>query len=79
MIQIMETNILMATGIFGRCETCLKNLYHYICALNCSPKASRFISPKAIEKAPDGSKLQSFCLITFDVKLKSSRKNIFIY
>lgn len=43
MVRIMAQSINMATGIFGRCETCLKNLYKSVCALNCSPKQSEFM------------------------------------
>lgn len=60
MIKIMRTSMLLAANVFGRCETCVKNLFHYICALTCSPKASRFMTPKVIEKAPNGSKLNNF-------------------
>lgn len=45
MIQIMEANFVMASGLFGRCETCMKNFQKSICAFNCSPKQSKFLTP----------------------------------
>lgn len=45
MIQIMEKNLLMAAGLFGRCETCMKNFRKSICGLNCSPKHSQYMTP----------------------------------
>lgn len=49
MVQTMETNLLMASGIFGRCETCMKNLRKSICDFTCSPKHSRYLTPKIAE------------------------------
>lgn len=43
MIKVMAVSINMAAGIYGRCDTCLRNLYKSICALNCSPKQSEFL------------------------------------
>lgn len=43
MIETMNVQIKMATGVFGRCETCLKNFYKSICAVACSPKQSVFL------------------------------------
>lgn len=45
MIRIMETNFVIASGLFGRCETCMKNFRKSICAMNCSPKQSQFLTP----------------------------------
>lgn len=46
MIEIMDNSINMAAGVFGRCNTCLKNLFKSICALNCSPNQSDFMIAK---------------------------------
>lgn len=46
MIKIMESSINKAAGIYGRCDTCLKNLFKSICALNCSPKQNEFLFGK---------------------------------
>lgn len=43
MIEIMDQQIKMATGVFGRCHTCSRNLYKSVCALNCSPRQSDFL------------------------------------
>lgn len=51
MIEIMETNLVMASSLFGRCETCMKNFQKSICSFNCSPKHNKFLTPhtKTIE------------------------------
>lgn len=49
MVEIMETNLVMASGIFGRCETCMKNLRKSICSFNCLPTASQYITPYTAE------------------------------
>lgn len=53
MIKVMASKIALAAGIFGRCDTCLRNLYKQICALNCSPKQSEFLFPTYGEKEKD--------------------------
>lgn len=40
----MEESIQMAEGIFGRCQTCLKNLLKSICGLACDPDQDRYIT-----------------------------------
>lgn len=45
MINIMEANFQMAASLFGRCDTCMKNFRKSICAFNCSPKQSDFLTP----------------------------------
>ncbi|XP_076237952.1 NPC intracellular cholesterol transporter 1 homolog 1b [Calliopsis andreniformis] len=42
-INTLVTQLNMAEGIFARCPTCLKNMYHLLCDLSCSPEQSRFI------------------------------------
>lgn len=46
MIETMEENLRTADGIFGRCDTCRRNLRRSICEFNCSPKQSQFIDVK---------------------------------
>jgi Niemann-Pick C1 protein len=41
----MESNVQMAEGIFGRCQTCLNNMLKSICALACAPDQSKYIVP----------------------------------
>ncbi|XP_055296529.1 NPC intracellular cholesterol transporter 1 homolog 1b [Sitodiplosis mosellana] len=53
MIQIMESNFVTFSGIFGRCETCMKNFQISICSMNCSPKQSQYLTPY-IETAQNG-------------------------
>lgn len=53
MIEIMETNLVTADGIFGRCDTCARNLRKSICEFNCSPKHSKFIEVTQMDVDPD--------------------------
>lgn len=39
----MTTNMKMAEGILGRCQSCLKNLFHSICDFTCAADQSRFM------------------------------------
>lgn len=43
-VKTMESSIQMAEGIFGRCQTCLKNLLKGICGLACDPEQDKYIS-----------------------------------
>ena len=43
-VMTMETSIQMAEGIFGRCQSCLKNMLKSICGLACDPQQDRYIS-----------------------------------
>lgn len=43
-VIIMEKSIQMAEGIFGRCQTCLKNLLKSICGLACDADQDRYIT-----------------------------------
>lgn len=49
----MAASIRMAAGVYGRCDTCMRNLYKQICALNCSPKQSDFLVPTNGSKEKD--------------------------
>lgn len=42
-IKKMEQSLQLADGIFGRCQTCLKNFHKSICAFSCSSEQSRFV------------------------------------
>lgn len=44
MIQIMEDSFILASGLFGRCETCMKNFQKSICSFTCSPEHSKFLT-----------------------------------
>lgn len=56
MIKIMARSMNLAAGAYGRCDTCLKNLYKSICALNCSPKQSEFlVGTKGNKTADNGT------------------------
>lgn len=52
-IKVMAASIRMAAGVYGRCDTCMRNLYKQICALNCSPKQSDFLVPTNGSKEKD--------------------------
>lgn len=43
----MADNIRDAQGIFGRCQTCMRNMLRNICAFSCSPEQSRFMNVTA--------------------------------
>lgn len=42
--KTMEKNIQMAEGIFGRCQTCLRNMLKSICGVGCDPEQSDYIT-----------------------------------
>lgn len=39
----MENSIQMAEGIFGRCQTCLRNMMKGICGLACDPEQDKYV------------------------------------
>lgn len=43
-VKTMENSIQMAEGIFGRCQTCLKNMMKGICGLACDPAQDKYIT-----------------------------------
>ncbi|XP_017791086.1 PREDICTED: Niemann-Pick C1 protein-like [Habropoda laboriosa] len=43
-IKTLAEKLSMAENIFGRCPTCIKNVYKLICDLSCSPEQSRFLN-----------------------------------
>lgn len=42
-VRSLLNQMKMIEGIFGRCPTCVKNVYKLICDLSCSPEQSRFM------------------------------------
>ncbi|XP_028982486.1 NPC intracellular cholesterol transporter 1 homolog 1b [Diachasma alloeum] len=55
-IQTMDTNMQQAEGIYGRCTSCLRNLFRSICDFSCAPDQSRFMAATEILKwEVDGS------------------------
>ena len=40
----MSKNMVMAEGVFGRCDTCVRNLFRSICDFTCAPDQSRFMA-----------------------------------
>ncbi|KAG6801155.1 NPC intracellular cholesterol transporter 1 1b [Apis mellifera caucasica] len=42
-VKTLIENLNMAESIFGRCPTCLKNVYKLLCDLVCSPEQSKFL------------------------------------
>ncbi|KAK2576131.1 hypothetical protein KPH14_007462 [Odynerus spinipes] len=53
-IVTMDANMNMAEGIFGRCTSCLRNIFKFICSFTCSPDQSRFM--KVVKDAVDESR-----------------------
>lgn len=44
----------MVETIFGRCPTCIKNVYKLLCDLSCSPEQSRFLNVTKTNKNSEG-------------------------
>jgi Niemann-Pick C1 protein len=42
-VRTLENSIQMAEGIFGRCQTCLKNLMKGICGVACDPDQDKYL------------------------------------
>jgi Niemann-Pick C1 protein len=40
----MESSIQMAEGIFGRCQTCMRNLMKGICGIACDPNQDKYLT-----------------------------------
>ncbi|XP_076621985.1 NPC intracellular cholesterol transporter 1 homolog 1b [Colletes latitarsis] len=47
-IKTLLSQTTMIDGIFGRCPTCIENIYKLICDLSCSPEQSRFLQVKDV-------------------------------
>lgn len=60
-VRTMENSIQMAEGIFGRCQTCLKNLMKGICGVACDPEQSKYLTILELRDsvAPIGNKYVS--------------------
>ncbi|CAK9827722.1 NPC intracellular cholesterol transporter 1 [Anthophora retusa] len=43
-IITMIDKIALADNVFGRCPTCIKNIFKLICDLSCSPEQSKFLN-----------------------------------
>lgn len=43
-VLTMEDSIQMAEGIFGRCQTCLKNMMKGICGVACDPNQDKYLT-----------------------------------
>lgn len=55
MVTIMKEGFNMASALFGRCSTCMKNFRKLVCAFNCSPEQSRFLIAHNNTKPNDGN------------------------
>ncbi|KAL0126706.1 hypothetical protein PUN28_005221 [Cardiocondyla obscurior] len=42
-IVTMDQSMNLAENIFGRCPTCVRNVYRFICEMTCSPEQGRFV------------------------------------
>ncbi|XP_032670245.1 NPC intracellular cholesterol transporter 1 homolog 1b-like isoform X2 [Odontomachus brunneus] len=51
-IATMSTSMKLADSIYGRCPTCVRNMFRLICDLTCSPEHSRFL--KVTKTGKDG-------------------------
>ncbi|KXJ81281.1 hypothetical protein RP20_CCG020355 [Aedes albopictus] len=40
----LDNNFKNGEGVFGRCETCTRNMLYSICSMACSPEQSRFLT-----------------------------------
>ncbi|XP_053681579.1 NPC intracellular cholesterol transporter 1 homolog 1b [Sabethes cyaneus] len=43
-LEELDSNFKNGEGIFGRCETCVRNMLFSICSMACSPEQSRFLT-----------------------------------
>lgn len=58
--QIGEMNegMRMAESIFGRCATCVKNMFRLICDITCGPEQSRYM--KVTKKTKEGNSTKEY-------------------
>lgn len=83
-VKTLIENLNMAESIFGRCPTCLKNVYKLLCDLVCSPEQSKFLRvtktgnnyttesgkrKEYVEEIEVSDILISFCLLFFTIVL----------
>ncbi|XP_055525163.1 NPC intracellular cholesterol transporter 1 homolog 1b [Wyeomyia smithii] len=43
-LRELDSNFKNGEGIFGRCETCVRNMLFSVCSMACSPEQSRFLT-----------------------------------
>lgn len=55
-IQALVSQLSMAETIFGRCPTCIKNVYKLLCDLSCSPEQSKFLNVTKTDENSEGKK-----------------------
>lgn len=51
----MDFKLKSAEQIFGRCQTCLRNMQLAICSFTCSPQHSRYLTPTIATHVPDST------------------------
>lgn len=56
----MEAGFQQADGIFGRCQTCMKNMQKSMCSFTCGADQSRFMKPEIKESWDGSGKCSSF-------------------
>ncbi|XP_026475037.1 NPC intracellular cholesterol transporter 1 homolog 1b-like [Ctenocephalides felis] len=54
LIKTMGTNIVLASGIFSRCRTCMNNLVKSICQFSCSPDQAKWMTGNKTVNPDDG-------------------------
>lgn len=63
----MADNIRDAQGVFGRCQTCIRNMLRSICAFSCSPEQSRFMNVTTVpSNLIDGAQMISAIQVNLD-------------
>nr|XP_012232256.1 PREDICTED: Niemann-Pick C1 protein-like isoform X2 [Linepithema humile] len=53
-IVTMDQSMVMAENIFGRCPTCIRNMFRLICDLTCSTEQGRFLKVTKSDLDEDG-------------------------
>ncbi|XP_066583703.1 NPC intracellular cholesterol transporter 1 homolog 1b-like isoform X2 [Prorops nasuta] len=74
-----DTQMTMAEGIFGRCSTCIKNMFRLICDITCGPEHSNYLQPTYTINSDDKeivSKLKIFVTEQYINETFDSCKNI---
>lgn len=62
-IDVLDSELQRAEGIFGRCTTCVRNLFKYFCEFTCAKDQSRFM--KVTEFIPDSNSVTETDVINF--------------
>lgn len=63
----MEENLVKAGSLFGRCESCVKNLQKSICALTCSPIHSIFLRKNVSKHEVNGVNVSYVSSVEYDI------------